>query len=96
MQEEQGQREECKNEPDIEVQGQVLEVEIPRLGAIEVGASCGREEVILHDIPGDDLNLLVEERVDGQIEALWLISKRTDEGMHSEHIPPRFQPTQYL
>jgi hypothetical protein len=70
LQEKEGEGEECKDEPDVKVQEEVLEVEERRLRAIEVRAASGGEDVVFDDVPRDNLNLLVEECVDRRVKNL--------------------------
>lgn len=59
-----------QNEPDVEVEHQVLEVKGPRLGAIQIGTTCLGEDVVLDDVPADDSDLFVEEEVNDEVEEL--------------------------
>ena len=73
MEEKKGQGDEGEDEPGVEVEEEVLEVEGPRLGAIEVGAARGGEDVVLDDVPRDDLDLFVKEGVDGCVSGLGVV-----------------------
>jgi hypothetical protein len=56
---------EGEGEEDVEVEERVENIEVPRLGSVQLGTSTrSREEVILDDVEGDDGELLVGERVD--------------------------------
>ena len=67
---EEGEGGEGEEEPDVEVEEEVLEVEGPGLGAVEVGAAGVGEDVVFDDVPGDDFDFFVEEGVDGCVEGL--------------------------
>ena len=51
MEEDEGEGEEGEDEPDVKVQEEVLKVECPRLGAVQVGAAGLGEDVVLDDVP---------------------------------------------
>lgn len=68
--EEEGEAEQGEDEPDVEVEEQVTEVERPGLGPVEVGTAGVSEDVVLDNVPGDDLELPVEESVDARVDKL--------------------------
>ena len=74
MDQEQRQGKKGKGEPNVEVEGQVLEVKVPRLGTIEIRTTGRRENVVLDNIPAYYNRLLVEEEVDGEVEELCHVS----------------------
>ncbi len=65
-----------KNKPDIEVQKQVAEIEIPWFGTENVGSLAEATEYIVpNDTPRDNYNLVVEEGINGHLERLDQFSK---------------------
>ncbi len=70
LQQEERQGDKGEDEPDVEVEEEVLEVEVPRLSAVQVGAASGGEDVVLDDVPRDNLDLFVEKGVDGRVGGL--------------------------
>ena len=76
LQHQDGKGEECQDKPDVEVQGKVLEVEIPGLSAIKLGAAGLGEDVVLDNVPRGNLDLPVEEGVDQHISELENFSTR--------------------
>lgn len=68
----QWQRKNCQNEPDVEVEGQIPEIKVPRLSAVQLWASSRRENVVFDDVPGYHDNLFIEEDVEEKISALSL------------------------
>lgn len=75
LEEEERQGEHGEDEPGIEVQEQILEVEGPWLGAVEVRAAGLGENVVIDNVPRDDLELFVEKGVDGRVDSLDNLSK---------------------
>jgi hypothetical protein len=72
LEEHEGEGEEGEDEPNVEVQEEVPEVEGPRLSAVQVGAAGFGEDVVLDNVPRDDLKLFVEKSVDGRVASLEL------------------------
>lgn len=70
--EEERKREEREREEVVEVDEAVQDVEVPRLGAIQLGAGAGDgEEVVLDDVERNDGQLLVRRRVGQDDRNLW-------------------------
>lgn len=55
---------EGEREEEVEVEGEVAEVEVPGLGAVDVGAFGRGEDVVEDDVEGDYGEFAVEEVVD--------------------------------
>jgi hypothetical protein len=72
LEEHEGEGEKGEDEPNVEVQEEVPEVEGPRLGAVQIGAAGLGEDVVLDNVPRDDLKLFVEKSVDGRVASLEL------------------------
>lgn len=68
---EQRQGQESQYEPDIEIQYQVLDVEVPWFGAVQVRPSRRREDIVADNVPGHNRRLLVKEVVDPEIRCLF-------------------------
>jgi len=97
LEEEEREGEEGEEEPDVKVEEEVLEVEGPGLRAVEVGAAGGGEDVVLDDVPGDDLDLFVKEGVYGCVEGLGTVlsGDRLEKETGGEDVPLRRELQQH-
>jgi hypothetical protein len=80
LKDEQWQGRKGKNKPEVEVEGQVLEVKRPRLCSVELWTMVGREDIVLDNVPCDRNLFLVKEEVYKVITGLSIL----DDSFESE------------
>jgi len=71
LQNKQWRRRYCQDEPSIEVQQQISDIEGPRLRAEDIGApTFAPEDIVRHDVPRHDGELAKEQRINSDCHSL--------------------------